>query len=280
MTSARRRGSRVARGAVALLAAAVLGLVVILALRTPATDRDWYPYLARTALVEAREGGGYRVAPVSDWRYLPGGIREEVWTEAIVDPAALRRMLFVLEPQPGSALAAHTLLLFEFEDGRLLGLTIEARRERDETYSAVRGLLRSYELAYHWGTARDLLTRRAVMLDHEVFVYALETEAATNVALLERLLAETARLVDTPRFYDTIRSNCTNELAKAAGLPWSPEFVLTGRSDEFLHARGFLAGGDFAAARERADLTAWLRTAPDRDFDGALLRELARRHGS
>ena len=63
----------------------------------------------------------------------------------------------MIEPQPGSQLAAHTLLLFEFEGDRLLGLTIEARRERNEDYSALRGIFNAFELAYVWGTARDFL---------------------------------------------------------------------------------------------------------------------------
>ncbi|MEE4383840.1 MAG: DUF4105 domain-containing protein [Pseudomonadales bacterium] len=260
----------------ALLALLLFSALSVLS-ETPRTDRDWFPYLSRTAEVE-RDGAEVRVSPVSDWRYVPEGPAAEVWTEAAFDPDALRRLWFVLEPQPGSTIAAHTFLLFEFAGDRFLGLTIEARRERDEPYSAVRGVFRAFELAYHWGTARDLLTRRARWLDHEVYVYPVRIDAVPLRALLDRLLDETATLARSPRFYNTLFSNCTNELAKAAGLSWTPEFILTGGADEFLFEEGFIPAPDFETARARADLTAWLLEAGDTDFDARLLSELRSRH--
>ncbi|MEJ0061364.1 MAG: DUF4105 domain-containing protein [Terricaulis sp.] len=147
----------------------LIGLVGCVTARAR-NDRDWYPYLSHTSDV-ALANDRFHVAPVSDWRYEAPGPISETYTEASYDISELRRVWFMLEPQPGSTLAAHTLLLFEFEGDRLLGLTIEARRENGEEYSALSGAFNTFELSYVWASARDLLTRRAVMLDHEVFVY-------------------------------------------------------------------------------------------------------------
>lgn len=260
---------------------ALLGVgLVSCASTTPRADRDWYPYLARTAQVEAAQER-FAVAPVSDWSYDANGVVAERYGEAAVAFADLRRVWFMLEPQPGSTLAAHTLLLFEFEGDRLLGLTIEARRERQEDYSALTGLFNAYELAYVWASARDLLTRRAVMLDHEVFVYPVDIPLARAQDLLRRTLERTDALETGPRFYNTVTSNCTNELAKAADLGWHHSFVFTGTSDNYLFRRGVLPGASFADANVRADITHWLKAAneavPESHFDAALLAELRRR---
>jgi len=243
-------------------------------------DRDWYPYLGRDVAVDVADDR-FQVTPLSDWSYSAEGVTEERYGEGEYELADLREVWFMLEPQPGSTLAAHTLLLFEFEGDRLLGLTIEARREQGEDYSALRGAFNAFELAYVWGTARDFLTRRAVMLDHEVFLYPVAIDDEQKRMLLTRLLERTEALETTPRYYNTITSNCTNELAKAAGFNWAPAFILTGRSDEYLFRRGIIPGDTFEQAHARSDITAFvqaLNSAPAERFDAELLAEMRRRN--
>ena len=267
---------------------AILSIVAILAigslanmLSPPQMDRNWYPYLSHTPQVEITETG-FTVSPVSDWSY-----EFDRETDTTYLPSAsynfdeLRRVWFMLEPQPGSQLAAHTLLLFEFSDDRILGLTIEARREQGEEYSAFHGQFNAFELIYIWATARDLLVRRATMLDHEVFVYPVDITEAQSRTLLVHLLERSQSLSHTPRYYNTVMSNCTNELAKAAGFHWAPAYILTGRSDEYLYRRGILPGPSFEEAHARSDMTAFIQAlnqAPHASFDRELLAELRRRN--
>ena len=70
----------------------------------------------------------------------------------------LEQVWLMVEPHPGLELMAHTLVLFEFSDDRLLGLTIEARREKHESYSAFWGNWGEFELLYVWASAQDLLS--------------------------------------------------------------------------------------------------------------------------
>jgi hypothetical protein len=272
-------GAHPLRPAFAALAA-ILALGSCATLTGPArADRNWYPYLAHTTHVELSEDR-FAVAPVSDWSYAREGETATTYVDAAYPFEALRNVWFMLEPQPGSQLAAHTLLLFEFEGDRLLGLTIEARREVGEDYSAWWGLFNTFELAYIWGTARDFLTRRTVMLDHEVFLYPVRMDDAQKRMLLTHLLERTQSLETRPRYYNTILSNCTNELAKAADLDWTPSYVFTGRSDEYLFRRGIIPGDSFAQAHARSDVTEFvtaLNAAPPASFDRELLAELRRR---
>jgi hypothetical protein len=242
-------------------------------------DRNWYPYLSRTPDVAVTETQ-FSVSPVTDWSYEGPNVTSENYIDASYNLDALRNVWFLLEPQPGSQLAAHTLLLFEFEGDRLLGLTIEARREQGEDYSALRGVFNAFELTYIWGTARDLLTRRAVMLDHDIFLYPVSITEEQKRGLLTRLLARAEYLETTPRYYNTVTSNCTNELAKAAGFHWAPAYIFTGRSDEYLYRRGIIPGESFEAAHARSDITEFVQAqnaAPAAQFDEALLSEMRRR---
>lgn len=272
-------GANPLRPAIASIALILLLGTLAPIFRAPRQDLNWDTYLSHTPDVEMT-ATEFHVAPVSDWSYAGREPTAETYTDASFDFDALRGVWFILEPQPGSQLAAHTLLLFEFEGDRLLGLTIEARREANEGYSAVRGIFNAFELSYIWASARDLLVRRAVMLDHEVFIYHIDISDEQQRVLLTRLLQRTEDLETTPRFYNTITSNCTNELAKAAGFHWAPAYILTGRSDEYLFRRGIIPGGSFERTHARSDMTEFvqaLNQAPPEAFDRALLQELRRR---
>lgn len=261
------------------LAIALAALLAVSACATtPRNDRAWDSYLAPLSHVETDQAR-FTVSPVRDWRYAKAGpatrnMRAEGF--AVED---LTGLYFVVEPHPGLKAAAHTFLLFEFKGERLLGVTVEARREDNETYSAWRGLWNAYELSYVWGTARDLLTRRAVHLEHEVYVYPIKASEAAKKRVLRHMLARTQALETQPRFYNTWSSNCTNELAKATDISWRPAFVLTGGADSALFKLGLIEGESFKAAKARARFTEWVRAHNDASqeaeaFDAALLAQL------
>ena len=246
---------------------------------TPRNDREWYPYLARQSQV-VMDQSAFTVDPVTDWTYAETGPIGQDYQAETYNFADLQNVWFVLEPQPGMSAAAHTFLLFEFKGDRLLGVTIEARREVKEDYSAFTGLFNKYELAYLWGEARDLMTRRAIMLQHETYVFPLQLKDETEQSLLRNLLTRTQALQRAPRFYNTLGSNCTNELAKAAKLDWHHSFVFTGGSAKHLFEMKVIPGVDFESARAQADMTGFVKGLGAQSnfaFDAAMLMELRRR---
>ena len=264
---------------ICLALAAVLTLGGCITAGPPRTDRIWYPYLARTTHVNMGEDR-VELAPVTDWSYDGAGPTREDYTDATFHIEDVRAVWFVVEPDPKLSFAAHTFLLFEFTDERLLGLTIEARREANEAYSPIAGMFNRFELSYLWGTAHDLLTRRAVMLNHRVEIFPIAVEQEQLRALLIHLLERTQDLETHPRYYNTLFSNCTNEIAKAAGFHWAPAFILTGKSDEYLFHRHLIPGPTLAAARAQADMTQVitdLNATPEASFDAAILMQLRAR---
>lgn len=245
----------------------------------PRNDRHWKDYLALTPHV-AQTTEGFSVAPVNDWSYSPAGPTDKTEVEFKANFADLRNVWFVLEPMPDFDWLAHTFLLFEFSGDRIVAVNIEARQEEGETFSPFEGLFNAYELLFSWGTSRDALLRRTVFLDHGVQIYPLKLSEKSTLSLLRNFLKTTSQLETKPRFYNTLFHNCTNELGKEAKLKWNVTFVLTGKSPNFLYLKGLIPGSTLEVAKQRADMTAWLKAHNGTDkmaFDAALLEELRAR---
>ncbi|KCZ92689.1 DUF4105 domain-containing protein [Hyphomonas johnsonii] len=257
-----------------LAACGVFALAVVT--KQPSHARAWQPHLSRLPVV-ARDGDRFSISQYRSWAYSADVPVSETWHElAPHDIRDVRRAWFVVEPHPGLAVMAHTLVLFEFADDDLIGLTVEARKEAGESYSALRGALNAFELVYEWATPRDLLTRRAVMMDRELYMYPLALSQDETEAYLDGLLQKTEAIERRARFYNTATSNCTNELAKTAGLSWDPAFILTGYSAKALHRmRRIAADGDFESVRAHARIDSRVRdlaTLPDAAFNAELLK--------
>jgi hypothetical protein len=263
------------------IAVLVVAFMIYMSSATPRLDRDWTENLAVMPKVTL-DGDDFALDPVMDWSYTADGPARKDTTSFAGKISEVKNIWFMVEPQPGQAYAAHTLLLFEFPDDRIVGLTVEARLEKNETYDAVAGMLNKYELAYMWNTAKEVLERRAVYLDKDIYIYPLTLSAEQRQSFLRGLLERSIDIQVHPRFYNTLASNCTNELAKAAKLAWHHSWILTGYSPQRLYDLKMIPGPTFKAARERAFIADQLRAwndLPSRDFDRTLLAELRRRHG-
>lgn len=259
----------------------LLAFAISVVTKTPRLDRNWVEHLARMPDIEMDENG-FSLGPATDWTYSADGPTVKNTVSFAATYADLKNLWLMVEPQPGGGYAAHTLVLFEFAGDRIIGLTVEARREAGEEYDAFQGLFNNFELAYIWSTAKELLTRRAVYLNKEIYVYPLALSEKQKVDFLKALLQQTLSLETKPRFYNTFTSNCTNELAKVARMPWHYSFILTGYSPQELFRRKFIPGPDFATAKREAKLDPEIREWNDLstpDFDRALLEELRNRAG-
>lgn len=268
------------RALIGVVVFVILGFAFSVVGKKPRLDRNWVEHLAVMPTIDMR-ADGFALSPATDWSYDEKGPTAKNTASFEANYADLRNVWFVVEPQPGGGYAAHTLLLFEFAGDRIIGVTVEARREVGEEYDAFVGAFNKFELAYIWATARELLARRAVYLAKEVYVYPLALSEQQKSDFLKALLQQTQAVQTRPRFYNTLWSNCTNELAKVARIPWHYSFILTGYSPQYLHRLNYIPGADFPAVRQLAKLDAEIRawnSLSGEGFDRALLAELRRRH--
>lgn len=254
----------------------VLAVALWFAFKQPSQSRDWKPEFARLPGVILTDGG-FDIANVRDWRWNTQGPVSHEYVPETYQLQDLQRIWWVLEPDPKVSAVAHTFLIMQFKGDRLLGLSVEARAQNSQTWGPIPGMFRSYELIYLFATPKDLLTMRAISRDHEMYMFPLKLTHEQMRTYVESLLARAKQLDHKPRWYNTALSNCTNELAKAAGLKWRPSFVLTGNADKGLHLAGLIDGPDLESLKSQAkirDLVKSLASEPDEQFNADLLEGL------
>ncbi|MEM9494970.1 MAG: DUF4105 domain-containing protein [Pseudomonadota bacterium] len=264
---------------IGLSAVVVLALLTVL-LRTPRADRNWLPALAQTPRFTPADAR-WTLDALRAYEFGEDGATVKEWRGADIDPNDLSEIWYFVEPFESWDAFAHSFVSFVFkgDEPRHVVVSVEARREEGETYSALRGVFNEYELLYQWSTEKDILTRIAIDLDHDLYAYRVDASPEQAQAILQHFIARTNRLAERPRFYNTLASNCTNELAKAVNeafpgaLPWRRAYVFTGRSGEYLYKRGFITGeGRFKDIQARANISPLvrdLRALPTGDFSRA-----------
>ncbi len=108
---------------------------------------------------------------------------------------------------------------------------------------------------------RDILRVRTNARGEDMWLYRLKVPPATMRALFMAYLAEADQLKRTPRFYNTLTSNCTTIIFEMArritpGLPLDWRLLASGYLDRYLYDIGALADrGDFKSLREQAHIT-------------------------
>ncbi len=274
--------------AIALAAALALGFLLSVLLKTPRSDRDWEAGLARAPAFEPGKGASWRLDNLRAFEFSSSGVSKEDWRSATLDPADLEEVWFFIEPFPAFNGAAHTLVSFVFggETDQTIAISVEARKEEGEVYSGFNGMFNKFELIYSWSTEKDVLTRIAVGLNHDLYAYKLNVTPDQGREILAHFIERTNALKERPRFYNTLTSNCTNELVKSingafpGALPWHYSHVLTGYSAQRLHHLGFL-GDDEAPFEEikapalATPAIAAARNETDDEFPGAWRKLMA-----
>lgn len=233
--------------ALALAVALALGFILSVFLKTPRHDRDWGVGVSRMPVFETMPDGQWRLHNMRAFEFSAHHAAKD-WRETTLDPADLEEIWFFTEPFPAFKGAAHTFISFVFggETDQTIAISVEARKERGEVYSGFNGLFNKFELIYLWSTEKDVLTRIAIGLDHDLYAYKLDVTTEQSREILDHFIERTNELKDRPRFYNTITSNCTNELVKSingafpGALPWHFSHVLTGYAARRLHHLGFL----------------------------------------
>lgn len=268
----------------------VSGLALAVALRVPRNDRQWEHAFSRAPLFEATGADRLILRDMRDFEFASAGEPTKAqWLDQPVDANDLVEVWFFIEPFEAWDGAAHSFLsfIFEGETARTISISVEARKEQGETYSGLRGMFNAYELIYQWSTEKDILSRIAVGLGHELYAYRLDIAPEQARAIFDHFVKRTNALHDEPRFYNTLTSNCTNELAKAVNnafpnvLPWHYSHVLTGHSAKHLHSRAFIKDDrSFEELKARAAIGEIVRRhadAPEETFSSSWRNALLRR---
>lgn len=206
----------------------------------PSNDRDW----AEDQAVHPRisvEGDVVRISDMRNFSYTATDIYESGYMEGEYDINDLRGVWYIVEPFPGNPGAAHTFLSFEFADDRFLPVSVEIRKEKGESFSALKGMLRRYELMYVIGDERDLVKLRSNYRKDEVFVYPLLISNDSAKELFLSMMARAQQLQEYPEFYNTLSNTCMTNIVSHLNtilpgtVPMSYKTVLPAYSDELFY---------------------------------------------
>lgn len=229
-----------------LIVLTLIGLAFFYVRLKPQHNRDWQDRTRVLSEITKQDDGSYQFSNIRNWTYTSSGPIEKTTTVDAYHPDKLTDVWFVIEPFYSWDGIAHTYLTFDFEDEQPLSFSIEARMEKDEDYSPLAGMFKQYELAHVWGYESDLLVRRVVYLENDVYMYKLTIPNQWRKRLFEEFISDTQQLHQQPEWYDTVTDNCTNALAQIVNgfapgtLPFDRSWFFTGYSGNYLQSLGFI----------------------------------------
>ena len=184
--------------------------------KKPSNERDWVTENSRIAYAKF-EGDEVVLSNVRDFKWRTTRDFDEHWTEWRFKPSEVSKIWLILEYfDPKRKPIAHTLVSFEFEDGRRLACSIEVRREKGEAYHPIRGMLRQYELLYVWSTESDLIGVRArCRRKSKTHLFeGVVLGEGNHQRLLESFLHRTNRLYNQPEWYNSVTNTCTTNIVE------------------------------------------------------------------
>jgi hypothetical protein len=150
-----------------------------------------------------------------------------------------------------------------------------------QSYSAVRGFFRQYELAYIVSDERDVVRLRTnYRKDEEVYIFrtAVKPQFARKIFLdyIERV----NQLHSNPEWYNALTNNCTTNIdvsasqARGKGTVWDWRVLLNGKMDEMMYEHGTLVTGGLPLPelKAQAHINAAAKAADDSPDWSQLIR--------
>ena len=207
----------------------------------PRNDRDWQPEVAVLAWADV-DGDDVVIHNVRNNDYRTPTEYTSRYEDRRVSLSALRSLDLFLSYW-GSPMIAHTIMSFGFDDGAFVAFSIETRKERGETYSAVRGFFKQYELIYVVADERDLVRQRTNARGEDVYLYRLRTRPEGIRHMFLDYLRYLNRLRERPEWYNALTHNCTTTIRghvppDVAGSWRSWKLLLNGYLDELAYELG------------------------------------------
>ncbi len=146
----------------------------------------------------------------------------------------------------GSSWVCHPAAVFNFGNDDHLCFSIEVRYRVNESYDMLRGLFRQNELMYVVCDERDAILRRTKYAkSQDVYLYRLHMDTDQVREIFQEYVRETNALHATPRWYNTLYSNCTTSVYQQRNgkMSWDWRIVLNGSVDKMLYEWGQLYQG-------------------------------------
>ncbi len=224
----------------------LIAYVILLIVRHPSNDRNWNTDQAILPTITI-EGDTVDIQNIRNFIYRSTADYTPNYYDATYNISDITRVWFAVEPFLQTKIgAAHTLVSFEFSDGRYLAISVEIRKEVGESFSPFKGMLRNYELMYVIAEERDALGLRAIHRKDDVYLYPINTTPERAQQLFVSMVTRAQQLQQDPEMYNTITNNCTTNIVKHVNtlfpdrITWNKSFLLPKSADEYALSIGLL----------------------------------------
>ena len=210
----------------------------------PSTHRDW---AADQAVLPRAEFNGplVTVRNVRNFDYTSVDRYTPAYYDKTFDLRRLDSAWFFVEPF-GKGGAAHTFVSFGFGDRDFLSISVEIRKEKGESFSVLKGILRQYEVMYVVGDERDLVKLRTNYRNDPVHLYRIRSTPERMRTMFVSMLRRANRLAEHPEFYNTLTNTCTTNLVRHVNeitpqrIPFRPAVLLPANSDKLAYDLGLI----------------------------------------
>lgn len=233
----------------------------------PTGQGDWADDVAYTT-TGALDGDILSLQRVREFRWVSKSQYEQAWNSREYRLSELQTVDLITSFW-GLRPIAHMLISFGFGDDRYLTFSVEIRRKRDEEFSMLGGFFKHFELNIVASEERDMVRVRTNCRDEDAYLYRTHISPENGRRLLLGFVDAANTLAVEPRFYHTLKANCTTIVFAFAKriypkLPLDYRLLLSGYLDEYVFARGGLQPGySLAELRLRGRITERARAAAD-----------------
>lgn len=211
----------------------------------PSTTRDWNEDQKVLQTVEVKDNF-ITVKNVRNFTYRSTSDYTPGYYDKTYDLNKLKKVYFIVEPFSGYVGAAHTFLSFEFEDNVFVSISVEIRKEKGESFSAVKGLLRQYELTYVIADEKDVVKLRSNYRKDQVYVYPVKADLEKSKTLFLSMIQRADKLAKDPEFYNTLTNTCTTNIASHVNditsnrVPFNLAILFPANSDHLAYDLGLI----------------------------------------
>lgn len=246
----------------------------------PSNDRKWLGDVAETASAEIN-GDQITFHNVRNFDYRTETDYIPKWETRTVAPSKLTGIDMAINYW-GSPYMAHPIVSFQFSDSPPVCFSIETRKEEGESYSAIGGIYRQYELIYIVADERDVIrVRTNYRKGEDIYLYRLNITPENARTRFMEYITALNELHEKPRWYNAVTTNCTTSIRnqRHAGKrqPWDWRILVNGKADEMLYEHGvFRSGGlPFNELKKRSLINEAAQAANDApDFSARIRADL------
>jgi hypothetical protein len=251
-------------------------------LRKPSNYRDWSADQAILPRADVK-GDRVRLFDIRNCSYTSPKDFVVRHYDKTFDLARIESVFFIVEPFLPRLGLAHTFLSFGFEGPEYIAISVEIRKCKGQQFSALKGLMRNYEIMYVIGDEKDLVKLRTSFRRDAVYLYPARAPRDKVRQLFLSMIRRANDLYQHPEFYNTLTNTCTTNIVRHINLiapnrvPFHLGINLPAFSDRLAHRLGLIDTDlPFEAAQRRFFINERaLRYADHPDFS-AKIRDVER----